>query len=104
MAVAKVNDEEFVKTFETHGAKKAAEILGVVARAVYNRRRRLEQALGRSINATATTTRITSAEFESRMIFEIDNGIIPIGSDGLPLFPETIQKRNTNGGNEWRLV
>ena len=81
MAVAKVNDEEFVKTFEPHGASKTAKIIGVVERAVYNRRRRLEQALGRSINAPATTTRITSAEFPSRMIFEIGNGIIPIGSD-----------------------
>jgi len=57
MATANCFDDEFIRLFESHGAKITAEILKITERSVYSRRSRLEDRTGKKISAPVYNTR-----------------------------------------------
>lgn len=86
MAVASCSHEEFIRLFKQHGANELAKILGVSARAVYARRKRIENESGSSISSpTSTPSGLTVSQYAScypsRVPLICENGIIMVGSD-----------------------
>jgi hypothetical protein len=80
MAAPKCSDEEFIRLFQTLGATRAAEHLGVTERSVYDRRRRLERVAG-PIAAPAVSGRGQASGYEKRLLLEMKDGVIVVGSD-----------------------
>jgi hypothetical protein len=76
----KLNDQDFINLFKTHGAAETARIIGTTERNVYKRRQRIEQAQGAEIPAPQNTTRWAS-QYPKRLPIEISDGIVMIGSD-----------------------
>lgn len=81
----KVSDAEFIEVFEREGPARAAEIFEVTTRAVYGRRASIEKRLGRPIispeQARDPAVRRTAVDYPTRVPFEIENGLVLIGSD-----------------------
>lgn len=78
MAVPKVSDEEFIAMFTQFGATYTARETGLDERAIYSRRRRLEERLDRPIHAP---TRVPTEHHPERQRLHIDHGVVLIGSD-----------------------
>ena len=79
------SDSEFVKLFESLGAKDAATRLDVSERSVYNRRRHIEGKLGRTLCAPTEILR-TNFPFEptqapGRIEWTVKNGSVLVASD-----------------------
>lgn len=66
--------------FESHGASETARILGIAVRNVYDRRKRLEKIYGLPIIGPNERSASNSA-YPKRVPFEIQDGIVLIGSD-----------------------
>ena len=81
MAVAKCSDEDFMRMFEAHGADGVAKRLGMGARAVYSRRRRLEVKIGGAIKSPLEME-LTNGLHHPRWLTEtVTDGYVLIGSD-----------------------
>jgi len=73
-----VDDEEFIRLFTTLGGAQTAKRLNIGERAVYHRRRALEKKYDRPIHSPHNVPTDCHPE---RREFELENGIILIGSD-----------------------
>ena len=80
MASAKCSDQDFINLFKTHGAAETARILGMTERSVYQRRSRIEEAMGEQIQAPTKNSRWAS-KYPKRLPLTIENGSVLIGSD-----------------------
>ena len=78
MPAPTTTDQEFIALFDSLGATKTGQILGVKEDNVYKRRRRLEKIYGR---ITAPTKKETTRQYPARALLEVKNGIVVIGSD-----------------------
>lgn len=72
------SDERFVELFTTMGATATARMLGVTERAVYRRRKMLEEKLDRPIYPPARTP---LTEHNDRIEIKLKDGVILVGSD-----------------------
>jgi hypothetical protein len=72
------SDDTFIETFEKYGGSRTAEILHVAEVNVFKRRRRLEMKIGRPIVGPG---RKRLAAVPGRLHFEVQNGVVLIGSD-----------------------
>lgn len=77
----KLNDQDFINLFKTHGAAETARIIGTTERNVYKRRQRIEQAQGAEITAPSENTTRWASQYPKRLPLEISDGIVIIGSD-----------------------
>jgi hypothetical protein len=84
----KLNDQDFINLFKTHGAAETARIIGATERNVYKRRQRIERDQGAEIPAPSNTTRWAS-QYPKRLPLEISDGTVIIGSD-CHYWPEVI--------------
>ena len=73
-------DNEFIALFDSVGATKTAQILGVLERNVYARRRRLENKYGTTISAP-TTIVAPRKEYPHRQRLDLLDGTVLIASD-----------------------
>ena len=73
-----VDDEEFIRMFTVLGAAQTAKRLNIGERSVYHRRRALEKKYDRPIHSPYNVPTDCHPE---RREFEIENGIILVGSD-----------------------
>lgn len=71
-------DERFIELFTTMGGSATARMLGVTERAVYRRRKTLEEKLDRPIYPPARTP---LTEHNNRIDIELRDGVILVGSD-----------------------
>lgn len=78
MVAPKGSDQEFIELFTTVGATETARILNVQERNVYRRRSRLEESLGKPLNAP---TKAPKEEYPHRQTLDIRNGCAIVGSD-----------------------
>ena len=84
MTAAACPDDEFIRLLELDGPAAAAKSLGISIRSVYNRRRRLENKLGRSLTVAVAREKNRLhelAKHPQRVTRDIVNGTILIGSD-----------------------
>ena len=81
MPKARVSEDEFINLFQTHGATKTAHILNTTERAVHHRRRRIERKRDKLIDSPSTLRKRFSEDYPNRLMFEITDGMVPIGSD-----------------------
>lgn len=84
MPVPKIDDASFIRMFETRGASKTAQELGITERGVYARRAYLERRYGQikapGLHGSTVLTRL--AEQHAPVInIKVENGIVLIGSD-----------------------
>lgn len=80
----KGTDGELIELIETLGPAKAAERLGCSQRALYARRRRLEDRLGRQVKAPESSpnkTRWATVQHPARVQEYVRDGVVLIGSD-----------------------
>jgi hypothetical protein len=75
------SDDEFIRLIEEHGPSETARRLKIAARNVYGRRRRLEARLRRPINTPDDNALRRMEEHPQRVLWEIEDGIVLIGSD-----------------------
>ncbi len=80
MAKPACNQDEFIRLFESVGATKTAEQLGVTIRNVFIRRRSLEQIYGRPIISPDKRERDLTA-YTRRVLIQVKDGIGLVGSD-----------------------
>lgn len=82
---ARCSDEDFVAMFERDGPAKLAVLLETTERRVYERRKRLQIRLGRTIDAPSEARRknpiFRPTEHPERVHWEIRNGKVLVGSD-----------------------
>ena len=78
MGHATTTDEEFIALFDAVGGTKTSQLLGVLERNVYARRRRLEKIHGR---ITAPTKQGATKEYPHRAQLDCKNGLVLVGSD-----------------------
>jgi hypothetical protein len=77
LASKAIPDEQFIQIFKAHGATKAAAIIGVSERNIYQRRRNLE----RYFQPISSPSKASKKEYSHRTVFDIKNGLALIGSD-----------------------
>lgn len=81
MAQAKCSDQDFIRLFESVGARRAAEQIGSSERKVYERRRKLEETYGPISPPNGPPKQVQFAEHPQRAEFELANGHVLIASD-----------------------
>lgn len=74
-------DEEFIQLFREKGPTETAKILGVTMTGLFARRRRLERIHGYIIEAPSTSTKARADAYAKRLPFDIDSGVMLVGSD-----------------------
>lgn len=81
--LAKVPDSDFIQTFEQYGAADAARRLGMSVRAVFSRRERIEQKIGRQLTCPDRSARATrhSISHPRWLTDDVQNGYVIVGSD-----------------------
>jgi hypothetical protein len=82
------SDEEFIESFEGLGASGTAVKFGITKRKVFERRRNIEKVIGRElVNPIQSGQNITAPKYRQRvnapgrLQFDIEDGIVLIGSD-----------------------
>lgn len=78
---AACSEEEFIELFETFGATKVSQILGINIRTVFTRRESLEAKHGRSITAPAGVLNRRSVQLGARVELTVTDGVVLVGSD-----------------------
>jgi hypothetical protein len=79
MPKAACSNEKFVELFETYGASGMSKLLKMHVRTIYGRRAHIENLLGRKIISPKREE--PPAEVPGRLQFDIETGVILIGSD-----------------------
>lgn len=77
MTSPKCSDEEFMHLFQTMGATRAAEHLGVAERRIYERRRNIERKMGQTLPPPSSR----KSEHPARLHLDIEDGVVLIASD-----------------------
>lgn len=85
MYPSKISEAEFIRLFESLGAAETARTLGINERAVYLRRKGIEERTGRSLvpprnRIGPQTTRIAS-DHAARIHLKVHDGVVLVGSD-----------------------
>ena len=81
MRQSKCSDDEFVRLFESLGAKATSEQIGVAEKCIYTRRRRIEKKLCRILVPPTKQTERTLGAYPMRLHYDIQDGVVIIGSD-----------------------
>jgi hypothetical protein len=81
-ATAALSDSDFVAMFETVGPIRLAKLSKVALRNVYRRRTNLERKYRRQITSPAPQTTRHNISHPGRVLTELKNGIVLVGSDG----------------------
>lgn len=82
-SVSKIlSDDEFISIFQTAGAKPLSQLMGVNERAVYARRRKIEEKIGEALHSP----RSNAKRYPHRNDWNIPNGEVIVASD-LHLWP-----------------
>lgn len=83
MAKPLIADSDFVRLFNELGPSKLAERIGTTKRAVFFRRRTIEEKLGSALVGPPNwrNTRVAGDPHEARLHFELQNGVMLVGSD-----------------------
>ena len=76
-----VSDDEFIKLIKTLGVTAASKKLGVTARAVGLKRRRIEDRYGIELRSPISYNGKSATQYEAQINIKVDNGTILIGSD-----------------------
>ena len=81
MPIPATTDAIFIELFDTLGPEKAAEKLGLSARAVYARRRRLEDRHNVPINGPISSFPIERTQYAHRAEVTVSDGVVIVASD-----------------------
>lgn len=74
-------DEEFTQLFRDNGAAKVAKRLGITQRAVYARRKAIEDRTNRSIAAPGRRSTRVEKDYPARATLTVGRGCVLVGSD-----------------------
>lgn len=78
MTAPKCSDDTFIEYFESYGAARTADLVGVSVRSVHKRRRNIERLIGRPL---ASPNKSRAQAVPGRKLLPLENGIVLVGSD-----------------------
>jgi hypothetical protein len=81
MPAPKLDPATFAQMFESMGATRLARHLGITERKIYDRRRRIEAAIGRDLIAPSRVLQGKETGGKARLHASVKDGIVLVGSD-----------------------